>query len=528
VPIAAAPPGEEKIMPLLTVSQSEKSNAINWMSAGFNIYGAYDLALSTLPRKIFDPRKAPLGDETPLGKLPVYMAFRPLKTSDFFRASGDGRDAFQSKFAARASVDLSVGAFSGHVEAAYGEQVAESSQYSYTNMSFREALGMLVLDGLADAQYLTDEFAARLRALPDAAESNLERFAEFFRDFGAYFVSTIEVGATLEYYVALKQSDTMRAQQIKAKMEAEYNGLFVSGKATAEMSSDQEWKSYRLGKTAAIRIKGGGDQERDQLNQVDAGSLDSMSQNTVVRYNRWLDSVANNAAVMDFKLTGIWEVCGAKRKAVEDAFRQYGDMMRPKLHVETRTVPGNGYVPSVFLGGSRVPVDAVVDKGWGGYRLLVIDRRQPSVAGVRWSKLYSVPSGDGSQYRQVFDVMYDDLHQGGFVDNRYFFVLATYGAYNSFPPTPRFIEQMQEAGAGPRLARWIESAGGKIGTMAVTADVNYILVGIMKSGPGAGIEGLGLFPNTPPRTPRVSSVDVYFYSLGSGRPYVLGAAEVKA
>jgi hypothetical protein len=122
------------------VSTSEKNDAINWMSAGFNIYGAYDLAQSALNRKIFG--KAPEGKEdTPFGKLPVYMAYRPLKTSDFFLASGDGRDSFQSKFAARASVDVSVGAFSGHVEAAYGQQVAESSQYSHANMSFREVLG---------------------------------------------------------------------------------------------------------------------------------------------------------------------------------------------------------------------------------------------------------------------------------------------------------------------------------------------------------------------------------------------------
>ena len=39
------------------------------------------------------------------------------------------------------------------------------------------------------------------------------------------------------------------------------------------------------------------------------------------------------------------------------------------------------------------------------------------------SKLYSVPSGDGSQYQQVFAEMYKDLHDGRFVDNKYFFVL---------------------------------------------------------------------------------------------------------
>jgi hypothetical protein len=345
-------------------------------------------------------------------------------------------------------------------------------------------------------------------------------------------VSKIHVGATLEYYVAVQQSDRMKATQIEAKMKAEYEGLFVNGKASAEMSSDEGWKSYRKSKTAQILIKGGGDVERDNLNHVKFKSDDGMSQATVDMYKLWLRTVAANAAVMEFGLTGIWEVCDAKRKVVEDAFREYGNMMRPKLHVETRTMvrAGESYAPSVFLGGGLVPADKpiVPDKGWGGYRLLVIDRRKPSLSGVKMSKLYSVPSGDGSQYQQVFAEMYKDLHDGGFVDNKYFFVLATFGALNSFPPTPKWIEQMQEAGAGPKLARWVESAGGRIGTMGITADVNYILVGIMKSGPGAGVEGLGLFPmkEPPPRVPHISKADAYFYSLGAGKPYVLGRAEV--
>ena len=95
------------------------------------------------------------------------------------------------------------------------------------------------------------------------------------------------------------------------------------------------------------------------------------------------------------------------------------------------------------------------DKGWGGYRLLVIDRRKPSLSGVKMSKLYSVPSGDGSQYQQVFAEMYKDLHDGSFVDNKYFFVLATFGALNSFPPTLKVDRKtIQESrGRASKLAR---------------------------------------------------------------------------
>ena len=64
---------------------------MSWMSAGFNIYGAYDLAAATLNRKIFDPAKAPAGDQdTPFGRLPAYLSYRPISISDFFFASDVG------------------------------------------------------------------------------------------------------------------------------------------------------------------------------------------------------------------------------------------------------------------------------------------------------------------------------------------------------------------------------------------------------------------------------------------------------
>jgi len=519
---------------LLQIDTNLTSSAVSWMSAGFNIYGAYDIAASTLQRTIFDPAKAPTNpDDTPFGKLPAYLSYRPIKTSDFFYASGDGRDAFQSAFAARASVDVSVGAFSGHVEASYGKQIAESSQYSFTNISFRDMLGNLVLTGLADTKYLSDEFIRALRDLPDTATpENLDQFSDFFQTFGAYFVSQITVGATLEYYVAVNQSTSQTSIDIAAKAEAEYKALFVSGKASAEMSSQQSWQSYRQNKTAVIRIKGGGDAERALLNQVDPKSLDSMSAGTVANYQDWLKSIAANPAVMDFRLTGIWEVCGTKRKAVEDAFRQYGRMMRPLLHIETRTVvmPGDTYTPAVFLGGTLIPVEGPqAPYSWGGYRLVVIDRRHPTASGVRLSRIYNQQSGAPAKYAEVFDAMMRDLQDGRFLDEGYFIVLATYGMLNAFPPVPAVVRALQESGAGAQLASWLALAARGTGTGNITHDINYVLVGITKSGPNAGVELLATSPiGSAPRIPHTSTLDVYFYGLGSGRPFVIGQAERKA
>ncbi|MDX1998747.1 MAG: MAC/perforin domain-containing protein [Thermoanaerobaculia bacterium] len=517
----------------LTLPTSESSNVLSWIGAGFNVYGAYDLAASALRSKVFDPAKAPKGDEqTPFGRLPSYMAYRSVGDSDFFYASGEGRDSFQSKFAARAEISASGAVFSGHVEAAYGRQVAESSQYSFANVSFRDFLGNLVLERL-DSRYLSDEFLAAVAALPAKAEpANLDAFSDFFQTFGAYFVTQISLGGTLEYYVAVQQSTSMEATEIQAKAEAEYKGLFVSGKASAEMSSDTRWERYRHNKTAVIRVKGGGDLERNLLSQVDPKSLDSMSSDTVTNYRNWLRSLSTNAAVMNFRLTGIWEVCGAKKKAVEDAFREYGKLMRPLLHIETRTdvLPADGYTPGVFLGGTLVPASPATTpyKGFGGFRLVVIDRSNPTTRGVRFSKLYNVPAGDGSHYGEVFAAMLSDLRGGGLLHRDNFLVLATYGAMNAFPPVPDFVRVLQECGAGSRLAAWLASAAAGAGTAHITGEVNYILVGIVESGPDAGVELLDLLPMPPTgRVRKTAILDLYFYGLGGGRPFVLGAADRK-
>ena len=147
----------------------------------------------------------------------------------------------------------------------------------------------------------------------------------------------------------------------------------------------------------------------------------------------------------------------------------------------------------------------------------------------RLSRLYNLSSSDGSQYRKVFDVMRDDLQGGGFLDNNYFLVLATFGMVNAYPPIPDFVRSLQEAGAGAQLERWIADAAGGAGTSHITDAVNYVLVGIMKSGPSAGIELLSLerIPPYPGWKPHTSALDVYFYGLGTGQPYVLGAFETK-
>jgi len=240
-----------------------------------------------------------------------------------------------------------------------------------------------------------------------------------------------------------------------------------------------------------------------------------------------LQTIQDNPVPMDFRLAGIWEVCGNRRALVEDAFRKYGRNMRPLLHVETRTPvpPQDDYRPGVFLSGQHMRPDApkVPYRGYGGYQLLIIDRLHPYAKGVVLNRLYSVPGNTPPAIKEVSDTIIEDIRAADCLDNGYFYVLVTFGMLNSFPPTTELVRVLQETGAGGKLDEWLRSIPVPFTT---THEVNYILIGTMKSGPKSGVEGLALIPMGQ-KNPYTSSADVYFYSLGPDQPFVLGDSETQ-
>lgn len=206
------------------------------------------------------------------------------------------------------------------------------------------------------------------------------------------------------------------------------------------------------------------------------------------------------------------------------------------LYVETRTmVPaGDSYLPSMFLGGRKVSVNPPQwpAKGWGGYLVAVIDRQQFDADGVRLCRAYNVETGDASGYTKVFTTMLDDLRSGDFINTRYVLVLATCGILNAFPPPPEFLGLLWDAGAGPKLKHWLDSARC-IGTACISADVNYIFAGVMKShhpyNPPGGHETLGLYPfPSTGRVPHTDVLDAHTRIQDAGDPSVLVPAESQA
>jgi MAC/Perforin domain len=498
---------------LTTVEQSE---ILSWMSVGFNIYGAYDIG-SALNAVIFDPAKAPVKDKvTPVGKLPKYLDYRPQGESKLLVISAESRESYQDQLAARASVEVGYGAFSGHLEASFDSSVAQSANNSYSTISFQNMFGHVVQTDFDEA-YLSDAFLKRLKALPDkTSPETLPAFSDFFKDFGAYFVSRITLGASLDYSVAINKSSRIETQKVTAKAEAEYDGLFVSGKVSAEMSSDKEWQTYRSERRTSLRVRGGADEERAMLNRINPKSLDSFVPATKQNFDEWQATTPLNQAVTGFSLTGIWEACGAKRQLVEQAFREYGKMMRPLLHVST--TQSNQKAPAVYLGGMEAQNKTA--PGNLGWRVLAIDRKDPSPRGIRFDKLFSVEHND---FILGYRTMYNDMSRelARFRSNEYFLVFSAYGMVDGFIPPPDIQNLMREAGAGEMLDSWAKSVPTP-GTTYIRNKINYTLVGSPGIGPGSGVEISNISPVSEPAS-KNSTLEMYFYSLGSGRPYVLGS-----
>ncbi|MBV9791719.1 MAG: hypothetical protein JOZ51_26210, partial [Chloroflexi bacterium] len=192
----------------------------NFVGQGFDIYGAYNIKTSRITL-LFDPEKAGTHEFTFLGKtyaLPAYIDGAENTEATYLEATVNTRDEFQNSISAHAKVHGSYGAFSGQMEAAYGHQFTSNNEYTYSYRNYYSRLATLFIK--IDTKYLTDYFAQRIAELPTTVnENNLIEFEEFFDDFGAYFTSEVNLGGSLDYYVAISKQSSLGSTDISAMVK---------------------------------------------------------------------------------------------------------------------------------------------------------------------------------------------------------------------------------------------------------------------------------------------------------------------
>jgi len=505
---------------MLTAELIPYLSQANFVGEGFDIFGKYDVVSSAIT-PLLDPSKASYTTFTFLDReyvVPSYVLPAEDTQAYYNEFAGETRDSFQNSLSQHAQVQGSYGAFSGQMEQSYSKQFASNSEYFYAYRNFYAQLALLQLIPESLEEYLTGYFQERVSQLPTTVTlQNMQQFADFFDDFGIYFTSEITLGGSLEYYVAVSRNSQMSTAEISGKVKIDYNAVFWSAGVSAEVKSTQSWQRYSSNRSVNVMAKGGDPALLAQLASVDP---DHPSGESVAVYNQWLETLNTNPAITNFKVKGIWELCGDKREVVEDAFHTYGSAMRPRMVIEASSESGN--VPIVTLGGDIRPPDA--PQFSQGYQMIVIDRTNPSPAGIRLNKYYSF-SLDYPFYQnatRMYDQMLADLKARNFDNVRHCVVLASFGFNRNAPPPSTFYGFLRAAGGGQQLQGWVERADpGSTFTLPAV----YSFTGVPNLGTDNGLE---VFADNFTGQSILRTLEVLFYRQRGSSLYSLGAGSASS
>ncbi len=500
----------------------------NDVGQGFDIFGPF--STKSLISPLVDYGQGGTQVFTFLGK--EYLVSNLIKPVESTSANYNGgtyehREDFQNKIATHAGVQLGYGAFSGSMQVDFASQFSRNAEYIYSFKTLYEQLATLTLEPVTENQLIA-EFRNRISELPNQVDaSNLQIFSDFFTDFGVYFTNRITLGASLGFYVSVETSSELDQKDLTASFEAQYNGLFVTGKIDAKFSDSKEWKTYSKSSQTNIRAIGGDPAKVAALIAVDP--LDP-SPDTLAKYTAWVASASSNPAVVDFSLKPIWELCGPKRNVVQEAWNLYGPLLHPRLTISTSaqrivwpitTEPAPPIITARELITPAQP--ATSPAGW---QVVVLDgTKPPSPASALLNKYYCVAKERVwyDAWNQMNNDIAKDLAEKQLTQPGNILIMASFGISWQMPPNHNTIAVMDLAGAGKNLEDWLKDAGagGSQSGNWILVPCNYILVGILGYGPDTGMEAYAYTTN-----PEViqSSLDLYLYRQNFTGSYTIGPA----
>ncbi|TDB84984.1 hypothetical protein E1264_22780 [Actinomadura sp. KC216] len=473
-------------MTLLHTTAHPILSQANAVGQGFDIYGT--MSDDSLITPLFDLAESGYHTFTFLGHewdIPNDVLGREDTKTYFYSVTGEARDELQASLSAELGVSASYGAFSGEFKSEFSGEYTRSSEYMFSYHNMYAQLARLQL--AADPKFPSKAFTDRVAQLPATFdESELRAFIEFFDSFGIYYTTEVSLGASLGFWVATEKRSQMAKAEISAMLNAQYKGLFSSGSISSKIRGSSEWKAYSSNSSVGIRAIGA-----DPAKGARVAALDpwNPSQASVEAYNAWVDSIATDPAIVDFKLRGIWELCGDRRRAVQEAWQAYGQTMRPKLMITTSTTlypPPEPRPPAITIGHLLKPPNPPAYNA--GYQLIVLDGRKDitTEGAVLFDRYYGVDAKTWSHtYTAMYQTMAEDVTAQGLLMNGNILVLAGYNMNWDAVPSPEFIDVLRAAGCGEQLTHWLQTAnpGSAIGFPA-----NIMAVGILGQGIGTAIE----------------------------------------
>jgi hypothetical protein len=493
----------------------------NYIGQGFDVYGKYDMSSTT--GLLFNYPDATAHEFILQGKsflLPASVLGVEDGTSYFKEASGSTRETYQDSLATEANVEVGIGAFSGDVKASFARQYTSASDSSFLRITAITQLGHL--DLRTDQTDLTAPLARAIASLPDHVDpANLQPFADFFEQYGVYYVWRIILGGSLQMLIAVDNSSKLTSQDISVEAHASYASLFKVG---AKVETSQKHENFEKSSSTTIQTSGGDVGLAASLVALDPGSA---SATTVKLFTDWVSSVASAPAAVDFRLKPIWELCGDKRGAVMTAWRLYSQVMHPKLTIQTYGYVGSHTTPPIVTLGRQLKPDASLPPvAAGGWQIIILDRSNVlGDDGVRFNRYYSFDPANHHDIPAVYDAMYRDIVGSGFATAANLLIAVSFGIQINWGPTGDFYGLLSACGGSARNLGFVKP--WDIGSGNNTFS-DYILVGAFDSGTGSGVDyasGNGWTAQGEPVL-RNPTMQVLFYRDQRDAPYTFALASV--
>lgn len=494
----------------------------NALAQGMDIFGARDI--SSFLKLLVSPHKAQTSTITFLGKdfsVPEYVNL--IQDTKTYQEDGvcETREELQNKLAAHVGVEGAYGAFSGEMKSDFSTEFNSNSHYVFAYRNFYSSIGELQFQ--FDENLLSNEFLAALEALPfEVTEENSDTFAQFFRDFGIYYTDKVVLGGSLEFFTAINKSSDLGMADISAMMTAQYEGLFSSGKVDASVQASTTWQSYSSNSRTTVKANGGDPVKASALSMTDPLHFSS---ETVGLFKEWGESVKDNPAIVDFTVRGIWEICGTKRQAVQEAWEKYAKIMHPLLNIYVQSqilsVPPQHPIlpPTLYLSGIEMKPANASQNYEMGFQVTILEATD--VTNVLFNKYYPVDGrGDVTidEWPKTWEALMSDVH--GHYDNpNNILILTTYSWARYMFPSIGAVGLLRNAGAGSLLEKWsVDRKDSKFSWFPA----DYVLVGVFGNGPDSGVEVYRPFNANPVTS---TQVNVRFYQETFSGNYTIGLGQ---
>lgn len=482
---------------------------------GVDIFGEYRLPQSILANLI-DVETAPTYTFNFLGTdylVPTYVQAIEATSSEVVEDSVETRDSYQNSIAATADASADIGAFSGQMSVSYSNEYASSSDYYYAYRNFYLGLATLVINLDEATQYRSQTFIDAIEALPETVDpDDLTSFEDFFDTYGYYFASVVNLGGSLEYSVAVSTSSEQSTTDIAAHMKVEYKALFESGSVSASYSSSSSWQSYQQNRYVKINMLGG---DPVAISQVVALAETDPSTDSVATYDTWVNSVTTAPAATSFKVSGIWNLAPERADAIQEAFELISAGLRPEMQIEATYQSGEK--PTILLGTAIIPADpAEYDTG---FQVVILDRTNPTASGVVFTKYYSCEeSFDYDPYGAIWQEMVDEVTDAGYLNSKYFFILATFHWSSNAPPLQQPPEYtaysfLRSCGGADELVGWVD--GSDPGSNVRNWPGIYVLAGLAAMN-ASGVESFTLGTTIRQTVYFYQETGSTYYTLSSG------------